>query len=95
MRLAITLYRLQRFAEAVPLFERALPHMAFNPDLQEAFSFALENTGDFTRSLAMREDVLARAPTAPCRQAGRHAAASRRVRASRRAPAGAAGAIPE
>jgi tetratricopeptide (TPR) repeat protein len=64
LRLAITLYKLQRFAEAVPLFERTFPHIAFNADLYEALSFALENTGDFTRSLALREEVLARAPTA-------------------------------
>jgi len=69
MRLAIALYRLQRFAEAIPLFERALPHMVFNPDLYEALSFALENTGDFARSLALREEILARAPTA--RHAGK------------------------
>lgn len=69
MRLAIALHKMNRFAEAVPLFERALPHMVFNPDLYEALSFALENTGDFARSLAIREDVFARAPTA--RHAGK------------------------
>lgn len=69
MRLAIALYRLQRFAEAVPLFERALPHMVFNPDLQEAFAFSLENTGDLARALAIGEEVLARAPSA--RHAGK------------------------
>lgn len=61
-RLAVVLYRLQQFGECARLFAAVAPHLPLEPAAVEAFSFALEQCGDFERSLALREQLLAAVP---------------------------------
>lgn len=63
-RLAIAVYNQKRYAEAAPLFEAVLPRVGFNPELADAYSFSLERVGRLAESLAVREQIHRRAPTA-------------------------------
>lgn len=62
LNLAIVLFKLRKFDEAVRLFDAVRPHLPLTTDQAEAYSFALESIGDFDRSLAVREQLAAALP---------------------------------
>lgn len=64
IHLARIAYRQQRWAETVALLEPVLVGMPFNAQLEGMLGCALECCGQFDRSLAVHEQVFARAPTA-------------------------------
>lgn len=62
-RLALVLHKSGQHAAAVPVFAALLPHVEFNPDLLEAYSFSLEQSGALEQALAVQDQVLATAPS--------------------------------
>jgi tetratricopeptide (TPR) repeat protein len=60
VRLALLFNRQQRFAEAIALFDGALPTLAFNTELYDALCLALERCAQFDRQLTVVEAMYRR-----------------------------------